>query len=721
MKNLFKVIIILIFFINNLFALNKIENSSYINTKNVTYNEIDNKIELGKDSLINLNDTNILTDKGIVDYNNDQIEIFGNFYIYQSQSIISAENLKSNIALTRFKTNKVSYIYNDDLKIDSHSMERNENEIYFYDNFLTPCELDGYFNCPTWSLKIPKTLYLIDQDQFIHFDSFLQIADKKIFYLPYLSHYGTKADRKKGFLIPTLDFNLLNGGTTIITPYYLPLNISTDLTLTPKIELSSKNIEFSENFEVGTSLSNKSSGGVTDLELTTRINKNKSSFYNLIDFKTNQTLNKNNDVEIKAFFTNSISESRSDNEDQITYVNSYIRSNSYNIYNNSDLVTAEINTVTSFDNSQDSLIPYQLPLVKYQNLVNLENNIYLFNNVDFFILERSASSNKNASKNIGINLSNEFSKNTMIRNNFVTNKILFENSFRDLTYDNTNTNKQYTQSNIRFSSDWENFTYKGKLKSKIKFIVNEDFNTFKNNTNEDSQSISFNYQHLFKENRFYGYDLNDNSKRIVYGLEFRNKLLKNDIQFKIGQGFDFSSNNQYLQKINQYGKFSDYAYEVSMGIENIFFKIDGRLNQEKLSKKEMNYTLNYKNDQLEIDLSFNETSRDAFSSFSDDSKALMAGLRYIINNNAKVSAYTSLDIQNDYSPFENELKLSLFDECSQFDLSYSNTKFSDDFATTPKETISLSFMLDYLGFFGYEQQTDLFFTETGKFSNGISR
>ena len=44
-----------------------------------------------------------------------------------------------------------------DLKIDSDFVERSEDVIYFYNNFLTPCELDGYFNCPTWSLRIDET------------------------------------------------------------------------------------------------------------------------------------------------------------------------------------------------------------------------------------------------------------------------------------------------------------------------------------------------------------------------------------------------------------------------------------------------------------------------------------------------------------------------------------------------------------------------------------
>ena len=85
------------------------------------------------------------------------------------------------------------------MKIDSEMAERSDGIIYFYNNFLTPCKLDGFFNCPTWSFRIDKTKYEIDEDRFIHYDSFLQIADYKVFYLPYFSHYGHKAPRKKDF------------------------------------------------------------------------------------------------------------------------------------------------------------------------------------------------------------------------------------------------------------------------------------------------------------------------------------------------------------------------------------------------------------------------------------------------------------------------------------------------------------------------------------------
>ena len=52
---------------------------------------------------------------------------------------------------------------------------------------------------PLGLLRIDKTKYDIEKDKFNHFDTFLQIADYKVFYLPYFSHYGSKAPRQKVF------------------------------------------------------------------------------------------------------------------------------------------------------------------------------------------------------------------------------------------------------------------------------------------------------------------------------------------------------------------------------------------------------------------------------------------------------------------------------------------------------------------------------------------
>ena len=144
---LFSIFIVLF---NQVLRLNA-NDDTYINSSNITYNEKENIIELAENSKINFKDINILIDKGIIDYNKNEFEVFGNFYLYEQLNILSGENLKGNTNLDVFTANNVSFIYNNDLKIDSNKLDRENNLLYFYNNFITPCELDGYFNCPTWS------------------------------------------------------------------------------------------------------------------------------------------------------------------------------------------------------------------------------------------------------------------------------------------------------------------------------------------------------------------------------------------------------------------------------------------------------------------------------------------------------------------------------------------------------------------------------------------
>ena len=215
MNKIIIICILIIFLLRQILVLNA-NNNTYINTSNIIYDEEKNIVELAENSKININNTNILVDRGIIDYGKDLIEIYGDFYLYQELNILSGKDLVGNTSLINFEANEVSYIYNNDLKIDSDKAIRIDGDIFFYNNFLTPCELEGFFNCPTWSLRIDETRYNIDKDKFSHYDTFLQIADYKVWYLPYFSHYGTKAPRQKGFLTPTIEFNL-NGDSGLVS------------------------------------------------------------------------------------------------------------------------------------------------------------------------------------------------------------------------------------------------------------------------------------------------------------------------------------------------------------------------------------------------------------------------------------------------------------------------------------------------------------------------
>ena len=697
--------------LNQVFYI-KADENTYINSNNIIYNEKENTVELAQNSKININNTNILIDRGIIDYNNDTLEVFGNFYLYQDLNILSGNNLKGDSKLINFNATNVSYVYNNDLKIDSKQIERQNNYVYFDDNFLTPCEIDGYFNCPTWSLRIDKTRYNIENDQFVHYDSFLQIADYKVFYLPYFSHYGSKAPRKKGFLTPTIEF-AIGTNQSLRTPYYIPLNLSTDILLTPKLYFS-QNLDFLEDYELNTKITNRNTGGKINFEINNVKHKNNSNVNNTIRINTKQVIDKNKILSASGLFTNSISTTRSDNEEPITFENLYLKVENYNFLEKNDYLRIELRTVEAFDSSSSNSIPI-IPSIFYSNQFKYGGKI-ISNEFEFVTIRRDESSSSNPSESIKYNMLNEINLPSFYKNFYTYNKIVAINSINDYYFNKNKTlNNSSYKSNIIFSSDlYLNNFYRSK--PRLKFILPVEISNREKKINEDSVSLSFNYQNQNSENRFFGNDLIENSPRAVYGLESFFNIYNQELSLKFNQSYDLKPNNRLANKINQTSRLSDFAIEAKTKIKDISLQIDTRLNESDLSKKEMNYNLNFNNI---LNINYHETQAEAFKDLSNDTQFLNFDIFREINKNMTFSYNTSLDVKNNYDPYESSINLKMFDECSQLYLKYSNTRFNDNFNTKPEETISISFYMDYLGFFGYEQSTNVFFQEPGTFNYGL--
>jgi len=711
--------IFIIIFLFNILLFNQIvrlnaDDDTYITSSNIIYNEKENIVELAENSKINFNNINILIDKGIIDYNENKFEVFGNFYLYEELTILSGENLKGNTNLDKFKANKVSYIYNDDLKIDSDNLEKNYNLMYFYNNFLTPCDLEGYFNCPTWSLRIDKSEYDIDKDKFTHFDTFLQIADYKVFYIPYFSHYGAKAPRQKGFLTPTIEFTV-GGDQGVIIPYYIPLNQSTDILLKPKITLD-QNFQFLEKYQLNTTIENKRSGGNTFINIDNIKNPGSENINTSLKIETKQVVDKNKIFSASGLFTNSISTTRSINEEPITFENIYLRLENYDFFIKNDYLKAELSSVESFDSTGLGSIPIS-PSLTYTNTENL-NDFDLINEFDFTILKRNESTTNTPSESFKFSLKNEFIKNSYQNDISLISKLLLSNSYSDYYFNkNRMLNHDSFKSNIVISSDLYLDVSKFFI-ARTKFILPTQLEDSNKRINEDSESITFNYQNQYSENRFFGNDLFDSSPRLVYGLENRNNINNLNIDFKINQSYEINSDNSYSDKVNQSSNYSDYAIEAGLSKKNVIFKVDSRLDQNDFSKKEMNYSFSL-NSPVDLSLNYNETQSNAFKNLSRDTQSINFGITKKINDNVNLSYNTNLDVKKNYDPYKSILKLSLFDECSQLDLNYSNTRFNDNYNTHPEEIISITFRMDYLGFFGYEQTTDLFFSEPGNVNYGL--
>ena len=129
MNKLLIVLILVILFFKDTILLNADNDNTYINTTNIIYDEEKNIVELADNTKINIENTNILVDRGVIDYKNDKLEVFGNFYLYQDLNILSGKDLKGNTSLNNFSAIDVSYIYNNDLKIDSDKLKKTDNVI----------------------------------------------------------------------------------------------------------------------------------------------------------------------------------------------------------------------------------------------------------------------------------------------------------------------------------------------------------------------------------------------------------------------------------------------------------------------------------------------------------------------------------------------------------------------------------------------------------------
>ena len=711
--NKLSLLLFLIFTIlfNQIIKLNA-NDDTYINSSNITYNEKENIIELAENSKINFKDTNIIIDNGIIDYNKNEFEVFGNFYLYEELTILSGQNLKGNTNLDIFTADNVSYIYNNDLKIDSDKLNRNNNLVYFNNNFLTPCELEGYFNCPTWSLRIDKTEYDIEKDKFAHYDSFLQIADYKVFYLPYFTHYGAKAPRQKGFLTPTLEYTI-GGDPGIITPYYFPINDSTDIAFKPKIYFTN-NLNISNQYDIQTTINKRNASGSTQIELENYKKENNSNINSSIKINTKSIIDKNRVISASGLFTNSISTTRSNNEDPLSFEDIYLRYENYNLRSNDDYLKTEFSSVESYNSEGSNSIPISSSLIYHNNSSSKDWNF--INELELNILRRN-NSNENPSDSFKINLNNDLLKN-YFKDDFKSyHKIKFSNAYGNYKYNNDiSKNNKSLKSSIIYSSDLFFHNFKNVV-PRASFILPIQLENSNKLVNEDSNSITFSYQNQFADNRFFGNDLFDSSPRFVYGIENDINIFDQGISFNINQSYDFRPNNSYNNLINQNINFSDYVFESKAVYKEILFEVDARLDQKNFSKKEMNYSFNL-NNPLILDISYNETQSDAFKSLSNDTQSIDLSITKKFNENFKLSYLSNLDVKSNYDPYESSLQISLFDECSQLDLTYVNTRFNDNYNTKPKETISLSFRMDYLGFFGYEQSTDLFFTDTGNINYG---
>jgi lipopolysaccharide export system protein LptA len=83
MNKIFNIILLLFLSLNIVFKLYG-KNQTYLNTKNIIFNEENETIELKENTKINIEGNSISLDDGVLDYKNNTFEILGEFLFVKS-------------------------------------------------------------------------------------------------------------------------------------------------------------------------------------------------------------------------------------------------------------------------------------------------------------------------------------------------------------------------------------------------------------------------------------------------------------------------------------------------------------------------------------------------------------------------------------------------------------------------------------------------------------
>ena len=698
------------------FNAEQISNEIYVNSKNLNYDKETDTINLGKNSLINYQSASIKTDEGLIDLKGKKIYIDGNFYLNYSTDIMKGIFLKADLNFKEGSAKNVNYILNKKIKINAELLNKVSDTLTFYDSFITPCDLKGFFDCPTWSLKVKKTKYNIEDDYFEHFSTFVQVADKKIFYLPYVSHYGSKAPRQKGFLTPTAQITNDNFGANLTTPYYLPINESTDIKVTPTFYLG-KNI--TKYFENNIEYRKKLSEG--DMNIT---------FYNYYDRKTvNQikkgysftastqlNLNNNNNIDANINYTSNISKYKSKNNTKAASLNSTITLNTYNTLKNNDLLISKISGSKALDGTLNTSNPYELPSFKYFNYMNFKNNLILNNEIKIDIISRNTSLDYLPNRIIRASLLNKFQKNIYMNRNFkLINKLIFDNTLISVDEDSKNTNNISGNTNelATYVSSELNKVYKLsekiKIKPRAKIIISSITKTKNNNVNDNSQSLSLNYNNIFEENRYFGTDKKEDGSRIALALEQKIRLTNQiNLELNYGRIYNFDKKVKILEDINQKSKISDHLTEISFNYKNAQIKYNSRLDEKDFNIKEDVLSYKIENNKNSLILNKSLTSDKAFIN-SDSSHFMTTEYTRKINKNTNLKYVSEINVGDNNKIYSEEYKIEFFDNCSELNLVYSVDNYNDGKDLKPNKTLSITYELDFLSGFTDEQRMNSIF------------
>ena len=667
---------------NNVKLLDRIQNFE-INSDNVIYDKILEKITAKENTKIKINNSHVISGENIVFFrsestiksNNTTIieDKFGNT-INLSEFNYSIENkvLKANQMEFTDKEMNVYKTNNGIIDLDNERLAAKDIQIYFAkgelgDNsrlkgsslisennisiikngIFTACKIRD--ECPPWSIKSKEIKHDKKKKLINYKDSWLQLYDVPIFYFPKFFHPDPTVKRQSGFLTPTLLNSSASGGSINI-PYYKVISENKDTTFTPRIY-------FNDDFSIQNEYRQveKNTNHISDLSLKKLESSTKSHFFsntkyileNNFDFSEIElNLEKtSSDTYLKG--DNIVSKTRSSNNQSL--LNSYVKFDASREDLNVFAELAAYEDLTKEKNSDK--FQYILPNFTISKLLN--NNPEIKGNLNYKISGSNQKKNTNISETLLINdliyKSNSFFSKFGTISNY---EVELKNSLKK--GNNSSKYKDNTQSENYSSFIFNSFIplkrnykdYIGNLNPKINL-------RYSPNKSENLSDIDrkINITNIFSKNRLGLNDSIEGGQSLTLGFDYDLKTRDNNefLGFSLGQIFRDTNDTRLPIKSKMQNKSSDVVGNFNFQPNDTFkinydFSFDNNLETTNFTKIETTMKINNFITSFDFLEENNDIGSDSY---------LLSDVNYIFDKNNSISYNTRRNRKTDLTEYYN--------------------------------------------------------------------
>ena len=717
------IVIILLFVFNSnisVYSKEKDDNKTIIEADKIFKKDLNTIIAIGN---IEVKKNNQILTSDYIEYNqNDKIfSSDSNVKIFdiENKNILFSKNISISDDLYNANFDNGVLLFSNGSSIKSNHIKKTKNnDIFLYETkyFICPTKiynqdityeqmeshLDSNKN-PLFFLKNSVIQFNTENKDYVLRNTVIYLWKIPIFYIPYIKF---NANSNVTLLRPSFEYNSnYNFGISFsFKQFFEGVDNKYSLRLTPKY-FTKGNYLLKTDFNIENIYQNYIFKFKTDIVNDNNASKEIRNSYGITEFDEHKYEKYRGKISLDGFYK-IINNDLTVNYNTTLFSDRYYNRDYYHIndnYQQSNIkfVLLKSTDKTNFNYLQFSNLFYQELLELHGNTpryapiigINFQNTIFNNNNFNSFYDINVNTTNLFRKKGIQYN---RYSISPSINNIFKTHFGIFETNFilkNDYyMFDIKNDQDQQflfkdKQNRVvsEINLDWRQsfFTKYFTIQPRVKYLytknINKDINIL---LNEDSYPIDINFNDIFSNNRYIGYDILEYGNRITYGIEGD---IFQRIGYGIAQGYK-EKNNLNLQLLGFEKKLSDYVGYLSYSFNENFnvyyrFMIDSGFNYNK--KNELNFNLDY--DKINIYIVYSQLKKDIISNYP--LKQTNIGIIYDITEYYKLKFDMIMDIENNNRLLETDFNIIYDAECVRWELALGQ----DNPLTKTKKNTSIHF------------------------------